>query len=74
MTLTPDDGVRLRRRAFGAVLRQRQTAPTVVVFARKNFAHWLPSHGLGQDALLRFFQGRSTLLHVDPAALMPFVP
>jgi hypothetical protein len=47
--------VRLRRRAVGAVLRQCQVAMMVVVFALKNFAHWLPSHGLGQDALLRFF-------------------
>jgi hypothetical protein len=74
MTLTPDDSVQLRRRAVGAVLRQRRTAMMVVVFALKNFTHWLPSHGLGRDALLSFFHGRSTSLHVDPAALMPFVP
>jgi hypothetical protein len=73
MTLTPD-GARLRRRAVGAVLRQCQAAMMVVVFALKNFTHWLPSHGLGPDALLSFFHGRSTSLHVDPAALMTFVP
>jgi hypothetical protein len=54
MTLTPD-GARLRRRAVGAVLRQCQAAMMVVVFALKNFTHWLPSHGLGRDALLSFF-------------------
>jgi ABC-type dipeptide/oligopeptide/nickel transport system permease subunit len=55
-------------------LRRCRTAMMVGLSALKNFTHWLPSDGLGRDALLSFFHGRSTSLHADPAALMTFVP